>query len=242
MAYLGVNVDHVATLRQARGHIYPSPVEAALRCQAAGADSIVVHLREDRRHIQDSDLEELKRKLTIKLNLEMSVDPSIVEIALRTKPDAVTLVPEKREERTTESGLNVIAMLDQIKDLAKKFKAQEISLSLFVDPQTNQIIAAKESGAEAIEIHTGDYANATGIEHKSKCIRDISDAIQTGKELGLMVHVGHGLDYDNVEDIAALEGISEFNIGFAIIAEAIFSGLDDSVRRMHEAIQPKKTI
>lgn len=231
MPLLGVNVDHVATVRQARGGSVPDPVEAALIAQKSGADSIVAHLREDRRHIQDDDIYRLKKKLTIRLNLEMSTDPSVVKVALDVKPDQVTLVPEKRMERTTESGLDVVSHKESLQKILPEFKQCGISVSLFIDAEPEQIAASAELGVEAIEIHTGDYALADALAMPKKLLQ-IRSGITKARELGLVVNVGHGLDLSNVLPIVRIPEVNEFNIGFSIIARSIEVGLESAIKEM----------
>jgi len=237
MRHLGVNIDHVATLRQARGISYPDPVEAALLCQSAGVDSIVAHLREDRRHIQDDDILRLKKKLTIKLNLEMSIHPSVVKTALKARPDSVTFVPEKRQEKTTEAGLNAIRQKKSLKEVAAHMKAKDITVSFFIDPVFEQIDAAKACGADAVEIHTGSYANATTKLQSQKELQKLKLAVERALSLNLVTHAGHGLDYRNVGAVAGIPGITEFNIGFSIIARSVFVGLEAAVKEMRIQIK-----
>ena len=234
MNKLGVNIDHVATIRQARDTRYPSPVQAALRAEEAGADSITLHLREDRRHIQDADVFALRRLLQTKMNLEMAVTQEMIDIALEVKPQDVCLVPEKREERTTEGGLDVIANFDAVKIACDRLGKAGIRVSLFIGPDIKQIDAAKEAGAPVIEIHTGAFADAEeGKARKDELMRIIT-AVAHGVNLGLAVNAGHGLNYHNVKDIAAIPGIEELNIGHAIIAHALFVGWDNAVREMKQ--------
>ncbi len=234
MIRLGVNIDHVATIRQARGTRYPSPVQAALRAEEAGADSITLHLREDRRHIQDADVYALRDLLQTKMNLEMAVTEEMLGIALKVKPQDVCLVPEKREERTTEGGLDVIANFDAVKDACERLGQAGIRVSLFIGPDVKQIDAAREAGAPVIEIHTGAFADAEdGKQRKHELMRIIT-AVTHGVNLGLAVNAGHGLNYHNVKDIAAIPGIEELNIGHAIIAHALFVGWDNAVREMKQ--------
>ena len=234
MIKLGVNIDHVATIRQARDTRYPSPVQAALRAEEAGADSITLHLREDRRHIQDADVFALRGLLQTKMNLEMALTEEMVGIALKVKPQDVCLVPEKREERTTEGGLDVIANFDAVKTACERLNEAGIRVSLFIGPDIKQIDAAKEAGAPVIEIHTGAFADAEeGKARKDKLMRIIT-AVAHGVNLGLAVNAGHGLNYHNVKDIAAIPGIEELNIGHAIIAHALFVGWDNAVREMKQ--------
>lgn len=236
MALLGVNIDHVATLRQARGDGYPDPILAALIAQKSGADSIVAHLREDRRHIQDQDILNLKKKLTIRLNLEMSIHPSVVDLALNVKPDQVTLVPERREEKTTESGLNVVEYFDRLKPILEDLKSKNITTSLFVDASDEQILCCSRLGVDAIEIHTGDYANAEEEKKASELLR-IQKSIAQALHLGLQVNVGHGLNVSNIVPLTQMSGINEFNIGFSIIARAIEIGLESAIKEFVKLIR-----
>jgi pyridoxine 5-phosphate synthase len=232
MARLGLNVDHVATVRQARGGTEPDPVTAAAIGELAGACGITVHLREDRRHIQDRDLQILRQTVQTKLNLEMAATDEMVGIALATKPEQVTLVPEKRQELTTEGGLDVIANQANVTAAVTRLKAGGITVSLFIDPAPEQIRAAKQTGADAIEIHTGRYAEAKGTEEIGKELGAIREAVLLGNQLGLTVHAGHGLNYQNIAPLAAMDGIEEFNIGHSIIAKAVLVGLDRAVQEM----------
>ncbi|SES84536.1 pyridoxine 5'-phosphate synthase [Nitrosomonas marina] len=236
MVELGVNIDHVATLRQARGTIYPSPVDAARIAESAGADAITLHLREDRRHIQDSDVEELRAILTTRMNLESAVTVEMIEIALRIKPDDICLVPERREELTTEGGLDVVKQFEQIKRACQQLNQAGIRVSLFINADPEQIDAAAQSGASVIEIHTGSYADATTEESRIKELEKIKHAVAFGIQRNLKVNAGHGLHYQNVQAIAAIPGVSELNIGHAIIGHAIFVGLDKAVREMKRLI------
>jgi len=228
---LGVNVDHIATLRQARGTQYPSVVQAALRAEEAGADSITIHLREDRRHIQDADIYALRPLLKTKMNFEMAVTDEMVRIALEVKPQDVCLVPERREERTTEGGLEVVANLTRITTVCKVLAEAGIRVSLFIAPDIEQINAAKAAGAPVIEIHTGKFADSRGAEQAKELSR-IQEATAHALSLGLVVNAGHGLNIHNVHDIAAIPGIEELNIGHAIVAHAIFVGWEYAVREM----------
>lgn len=237
MPFLGVNIDHIATLRQARRGIEPEPVLAALACERAGADSIVVHLREDRRHINDSDVRALRKTVRTKLNLEMSVSEKIVEIACRVRPDQSTLVPEKRQELTTEGGLDVAANLNKVKNAVKKLKSCGIEVSLFIDPDKKQIKASKEVGVGMIELHTGRYAEAKNKIDQEKYLNEIKNSARFGKSLGLIVNAGHGLDYNNVGRIARLKEIEELNIGYSIICRSVFVGLERAVREMKALIK-----
>lgn len=236
MPKLGVNIDHVATLREARRGKSPNPVTAALACEDAGADSIVAHLREDRRHIKDKDIFQLNKSVRTKFNLEMSIASEIVEIAARVRPDQATLVPEKRLELTTEGGLDVVKNFRKVKQVIKLLGKNNINVSLFIDPVKLQIEAAQEAGAGAIEIHTGCFAHAKSGYDKEKCFRQIESATGYALDKGLIVNAGHGLDYDNVIRIAKIKGIEELNIGYSIICRAIFVGLQSAVSSMKELI------
>jgi pyridoxine 5-phosphate synthase len=227
---LHVNIDHVATVRQARGTSYPDPVWAATLCELAGAHGITCHLREDRRHIQDRDLEVLRRTVRTVLNLEMAATPEMVAIARRVRPDYVTLVPEKRDERTTEGGLDVVAAAG-LREVVAELQGDGIEVSLFIDPVAGQIRAAGAVGARRIELHTGHYAEARGEAEEAELER-LAQAAEEGVSLGLHVAAGHGLDYANVEPVALIPGIEEANIGHALIARAVFVGLDRAVRDM----------
>lgn len=232
MAKLGINIDHVATLRQARRELEPDPVSAAIISEKAGCDSIVAHLREDRRHINDDDVAELKRKIKIRFNLEMSTSEDIVKVAMKIKPDQATLVPEKREEITTEGGLNVRINLKKISEVIGKLHSKGIKVSLFVDPQIKQLEASKKAGAGIIEIHTGRYANAKGSKDIKRELAAIINAVKIGRELGMVVNAGHGLNYINVKAIAAIKEIEELNIGHSIISHSVFVGLENAVKEM----------
>jgi len=232
MAKLGVNIDHVATLRQARGGFEPNPISAAIVSEKAGCDSIVAHLREDRRHINDDDVAELKRKIKIKFNLEMSTNEDIVNVAMKIKPDQVTLVPEKRKELTTEGGLDVSVNLKKISEVVSKIHSKGIKVSLFVDPQIEQLEASKKAGASIIEIHTGRYANAKNPRDIKRELSAIIDAVKIGRKLGMTVNAGHGLNYVNVKEIAAIKEIEELNIGHSIISRSVFVGLENAVKEM----------
>ncbi|MFA6178436.1 MAG: pyridoxine 5'-phosphate synthase [Candidatus Methylopumilus sp.] len=231
MIKLGVNVDHIATLRQARGTQYPSVVQAALRAEEAGADSITIHLREDRRHIQDADVYALRPLLQTKMNLEMAVTDEMVAIALKVQPQDVCLVPERREERTTEGGLDVVGNLDRITDVCDQLADAGIRVSLFIAPDIAQIDAAKAAGAPVIELHTGKFADAEGSVQLHELER-IEQAAAHAIKLGLVVNAGHGLNIHNVHQIAAIPGIEELNIGHAIVAHAVFVGWDYAIREM----------
>ena len=231
MARLGVNVDHVATLRQARGGAEPDPVTAASLAELAGAEGITVHLREDRRHIQDRDLMVLKRTVQTRLNLEMAATEEMTAIALKVVPDCVTLVPEKRQELTTEGGLDVVRNRASLTRCVDLLRHAGISVSLFVDPDLEQIKESVRLKADCIEIHTGSYCVARGRE-QAGALATISEAIKAGKKLGLNIHAGHGLNYVNIRPVVALGGIEEFNIGHSIISRAVLVGMDRAVREM----------
>ena len=232
MIKLGVNIDHVATLRQARGTQYPSVVQAALRAEEAGADSITIHLREDRRHIQDADVFALRPLLQTKMNLEMAVTEEMLGIALQVKPQDVCLVPERREERTTEGGLEVAGNLTAVRHACQVLADAGIRVSLFIAPDIAQIDAAKAAGAPVIEIHTGTFADAETPEAQAQELARVQKAVAHGRKLGLVVNAGHGLNIHNVHLIAAIPGIEELNIGHAIVAHAIFVGWEYAVREM----------
>ena len=231
---LGVNIDHVATLRQARGTRYPDPVHAALQVERAGADSITLHLREDRRHIQERDVLLLKETLLTRMNLEMAVTDEMIAIAEKIQPEDCCLVPERREELTTEGGLDVIAQEAKITEACARLTESGIKVSLFIDADPAQIEAAKRCGAPAIEIHTGHFADASLKDEKSKEFKKILEAVNFGHDLGFQVNAGHGLNYQNVKKVAAIPQIKELNIGHAIIAEAVFSGLPNAVKKMKQ--------
>lgn len=234
MIELGVNIDHVATLRQARHTIYPDPIEAALIAESAGADAITLHLREDRRHIQDRDVEILRERLTSRMNLESAITAEMIAIALKIKPHDICLVPERREELTTEGGLDVIKYFDSVKRACQQLGEAGIRVSLFINADPKQISAAARAGAPVIEIHTGGYADAPTVEAQQKHFDDIVKAVDCGIDLGLKVNAGHGLHYDNVQSIAAIHEISELNIGHAIVARAIFVGFKQAVQEMKQ--------
>lgn len=233
--HLGVNIDHVATIRQARGTEYPSVIEAAAIAEAHGADLITVHLREDRRHIQDHDIESLVKSLTTRMNLEMAIADEMVQLAKRIRPADVCLVPEKREELTTEGGLDVMGGFERVQQVVSELEGQSIRVSLFIDPELNQIKAAHQAGARVIELHTGDYAQAQGDEAMLALSR-IQTATEYALGLGIKVNAGHGLTLSNVEPIAKIDGLSELNIGHSIIARALFVGLGEAVAEMRAAI------
>ena len=237
MIRLGVNIDHVATLRQARRGRVPDPVHAAAVCEAAGCDSIVCHLREDRRHIQDRDLRVLKETVTTRLNLEMGLADDIIAIALAVHPDQVTLVPERREELTTEGGLDVGSRTAPVADAVRSFHDAGIRVSLFIEADPGQIDAARETGADAVELHTGRYADAATEGEACGELGRIMEGAARAASLGLRVHAGHGLDYRNVAPVCRIAPIEELNIGYSIICRAIFSGLDAAVREMRHLIR-----
>lgn len=226
-----MNIDHVATLRRARRTFEPDPVAAAVLCQLAGAEGIVVHLREDRRHIQDRDLDILREVVCIKLNLEMAATEEIIKIACRVKPDQVTLVPERRQEITTEGGLDVLSRQDSLGKAVERLKKGGMVVSLFVDPDPAQIRASARVGVDAVELHTGEYANAGGEKANGELAK-LKEGVELAKELNLVAHAGHGLTYHNVRRVAAIEGIEELNIGHTIISRAVLVGLDKAVREM----------
>ena len=234
---LGVNVDHVATLRQARGGPFPDPVRAAKICESSGAHSIVMHLREDRRHVQDRDLFRAKDAISIKLNMEMSIAPEIVRVALRLRPDQVTLVPEKRLERTTEGGLDLLKKTKNIKEAVARIKERRILVSLFIDPDKRQVEMAKMLSADAVEFHTGDYANRTTAAGRRKEWKRLKGAVVLARAMRLAAHAGHGLDYDNVAALKNIPGIEELNIGYSIVTRALWVGLDRAVREMRDLIR-----
>ena len=231
MIELGVNIDHVATLRQARGTVYPSPVEAALIAESAGADAITLHLREDRRHIQDRDVEVLRKLLKVRMNLESAVTDEMITFAQRIKPHDICLVPERREELTTEGGLDVVRHFEAVKRACGVLADAGIRVSLFIDADSAQINAAVKTGAPTIEIHTGRFADAE-VEEQQQELSIIQDAVADGINQGLQVNAGHGLHYQNVQPIAAIPGISELNIGHAIVGHAIFVGFEQAVKEM----------
>jgi len=233
---LGVNIDHVATLRQARGTYYPDPVHAALQIEQAGADSITLHLREDRRHIQDKDVYDLKARMLTRMNLEMAVTDEMIKIAEDVKPEDCCLVPESRQELTTEGGLDVVSNAASIRDACVRLGEAGIKVSLFIDADNKQIDAAKQAGAPAIEIHTGHYADAVSREQREQIFVQIKESVIYANKIGLYVNAGHGLNLRNLRAIAELEAIRELNIGHALVADAVFMGLDQSVKRYKQAM------
>jgi len=243
MAGLGVNIDHVATVRQARRTVEPDPIWAAAQAQLGGADCITFHLRKDRRHINDRDATLLKQTVSVKLNMEMSLDEEIVQIAISLKPNQATLVPENRQEITTEGGLDVIANAQRLAQVTRRLHEAGVLVSAFIDPTAAQVQASRKAGCDAIELHTGTYANAflanlarprstAGSDDVQKSLEDIRAALALGLKEGLEVHAGHGLTYNNVGAIAAMDGFGEFNIGHSIISRAIFVGLQTAVFQM----------
>lgn len=235
MIKLGVNIDHIATLRQQRSTKYPDPIKAALLAESAGADFITLHLREDRRHIQDKDVFEMRDRLLTHMNLECAITDEMIGIATRVKPKDVCLVPEKREELTTEGGLDVVSQFNLVKSAVEELTEEGISVSLFIDPEAEQIKAASEAGAGIIELHTGAYAQYADSNISDKATEEINrleSAISIAINLGLQVNAGHGLNYENVQEIIKIPGISELNIGHAIIAQSVFDGLYKAVSDM----------
>jgi len=236
MIRLGVNIDHVATLRQVRGTRYPSPVQAALMAESAGADLITLHLREDRRHIQDHDVEILRRVLSTRMNLESAVTPEMIAVAMRIRPHDVCLVPERRAELTTEGGLDVRGNLARVQDVCRELTDAGIRVSLFIAAERTQVDAAREAGAAAIEVHTGQYAEADNTPQQADELARICAEARYARGLGLSVHAGHGLHYHNVQPVAAIPEIEELNIGHAIVAHALFAGWSEAVREMKRLI------
>jgi pyridoxine 5-phosphate synthase len=228
---LGVNIDHVATVRNARGGAFPDPMRAAILAQEAGADGITAHLREDRRHISDADIERLSRELRIPLNLEMAATEEMLAVALKHKPHAVCIVPEKREERTTEGGIDALGQHNRLKPIVSALVKAGIRVSMFIEPDRKQLDASRALGAPVVELHTGAFANAQG-DAREKLLRHIHNAAEFGSDIGLEIHAGHGLAYDNVKAIASIPHIRELNIGHFLIGEAIFAGLSESIQKM----------
>ncbi len=233
---LGVNIDHIATLRQARRGQTPSPALAACEAKAGGADGITIHLREDRRHIQDDDLPQVRKLCKLPVNLEMALCDEIIEIALKIRPEKVCLVPERRQELTTEGGLDVLSYSEKLQKVVPRFQRKKIKVSLFIDPSPRQIIAAARVGADTVELHTGTYADARGAKKKAELQR-IQKAARLAHEMGLKVHAGHGLDYENTKPIAKIPEIEELNIGFSIVSRAVFTGMRQAVRDMKKIMQ-----
>jgi len=236
MADLGVNIDHVATLRQARRTYEPDPVWAAALAELGGADGITLHLREDRRHIVDRDLEILRQTVTVKLNLEMACDQGVLEIACRIKPDQATLVPERREEVTTEGGLDVVGQRARVAEVVDRLRQAGISVSLFLDPDHAQIEAGAELGVHAVELHTGQYALAKPGPEQDKELETLRAAGAKVSECGMVLHAGHGLTYRNVKPVAAIHRMHELNIGHSIVARAIMVGFQQAVRQMKQLV------
>lgn len=236
---LGVNIDHVATIRNARGGIHPNPVDAAILAEKSGAEGITIHLREDRRHIRDEDLIALKEKISLPINLEMAATKEMLEIALKTKPNAICIVPEKRKEVTTEGGLDVVkhkkSLIKIITEIKKVEKPKKIRISLFVDANIDQIKCAKEIGADIVELHTGEFCHKKGKEQKQEFIK-LQNCAKLCEDLGLECHAGHGLNYETAKIIAKIPQIEELNIGHFIIGEAIFDGLAKVIKKMKKAI------
>ncbi len=236
MSQLGVNIDHIATIRQARGTTYPDLLEAARIAEEAGAVGITIHLREDRRHIQDTDVRKLRKTVTTKLNLEMAIAPDIIQIACVVHPDEVCLVPEKRQELTTEGGLDVLKGGKRLEKAVETLRSEGILVSLFIDPIPDHVQAARDLGAQMIELHTGTYANLSP-SRSEKELKRIQKAAFLGQDLGLRVNAGHGLHYQNVLPIARIPGMQDLNIGHSIVARSIFTGLGQAVREMVELIR-----
>lgn len=236
MIKLGVNIDHVATLRQARMTYEPDPVIAGGLADLGGADVITVHLREDRRHIQDRDLELLHQTVFTKLNLEMATSQEIIDIAIKIKPEQVTLVPEKRQEVTTEGGLSVTSQKEVLTDIIKKFNGNDIYVSLFIDPDRDQIIASGEVGAQAVELHTGNYANAKSEKQSTEMLEVLKEGVKIAQDVGLLVNAGHGLTYKNTGPIVEVMDVEELHIGHSIVSRAIFVGIKRAVQEMKDII------
>ena len=234
---LSINIDHIATLRNSRGGTVPDPVGAALVAEGAGANGIVCHLREDRRHIRDNDVFRLRKSVTTKLDLEMAATPEIISIALKIKPDLVTLVPEKRRELTTEGGLDVVRLHRQLQTAVRRFHDKGIAVSLFIDPNNDQIDASKEIGSDMIELHTGEYADGKSAAERNRHLQRIKKMSRYGQSLELIVNAGHGLDYDNIKPVAKIREIEEVSIGHAVIVRAVSIGLERAVREMVRLIK-----
>lgn len=237
MPRLGVNIDHVATLRQARGGREPDPVWAAVLAELGGADGITVHLREDRRHVQDRDLTLLRETVRTRLNLELSLEPSIVEIAVRVRPDQVTFVPERRAEVTTEGGLDVVAHFERVCAAAERCRDAGMAVSLFIDPDPKQVDASLRAGAKAVELHTGRYADAPGPSDQARELGALTLAGAEAVARGLALHAGHGLNYQNVAPVALIEGMAELNIGHSIVSRAVLVGIERAVREMKSCVE-----
>ncbi len=228
---LGVNIDHVATVRNARGGAFPDPVRAAILAEQSGADGITAHLREDRRHISDDDIVRLTAAIKIPLNLEMAATPEMLAIALKANPHAACIVPEKREERTTEGGIDVVGQFSRLQPIVGQLVAAGIRVSMFIEPDRKQLDASRALGAPVVELHTGAYANAVGAAQE-KLLKHIHNAAEFGADIGLEIHAGHGLTYDNVQAVAGIPHIRELNIGHFLVGEAIFAGLAESIQKM----------
>lgn len=237
MAQLGVNIDHVATLRNARGGLVPDPLQAALVAEAHGADGITAHLREDRRHIRDSDVIALKERIATRLNLEMANTAEMVDIARRLQPYMVTLVPERRQELTTEGGLDVIGYREAIGETTRILQGEGIKVSLFIDADAEQVQASRDVGAWCVEFHTGPYCEAFGSPHQQAALDALLQSAQLACDFGIEVNAGHGLNYDNVQPVLAMPGLVELNIGHSLVSEAVFSGIGPAVRRMKDLIR-----
>ncbi len=233
---LGVNIDHVATLRQARKGRYPDPVAAAALAELGGADQITLHVREDRRHVNDRDLDLLRKTVNGTLNLEMAAVQTMLNLALQQRPDTVTLVPERREELTTEGGLDVLSNAEEIRRVARALRDAGVEVSLFVDPDLEQVKASHRAEAQAVELHTGRYCDARGERERSRELSRIAEAAKAAAKLGLRVAAGHGLDYWNVKPVAEIEEITELNIGYAIVCRAVLTGIERAVRDMKDLI------
>ena len=229
---LGVNIDHIATLRQARGTRYPDPVQAAIEAEQAGADAVTVHLREDRRHIQERDLEVLREVILTRMNLEMAIVEDVLRIAERIRPADCCLVPERRQELTTEGGLDVVGQLDRVRDACDRLRAAGVRVSLFINPRAAQVEAAVAAGAPVVEIHTGQFADASDPAARREELARIVAAAELARSVGLQVNAGHGLNYQNVRQVAAIPQVRELNIGHAIVARALFTGLGPAVSEM----------
>lgn len=236
MPLLGVNIDHVATVRQARRTYEPDPVHAAVLAELGGADGITVHLREDRRHIQDRDVRLLRQMIRVPMNFEMAVEQEIIDFACEILPEQATLVPEKREEVTTEGGLDIIGQNTRVRKCVDRLRGKGIRVSLFIDPDIAQVEASAETGADAVELHTGAYADAVGEEAKKTEFQKVVDAGRLAVERGLILNLGHGLTYRNVQPIARMAGVHELNIGHSIISHAVMVGLERAVREMKELV------
>ena len=234
---LGVNVDHVATLRQARGGRFPDPLEAVKICEKIGVHSVVMHLREDKRHVQNADLFRVRRGSRIRLNMEMSIAPSVLPVALKLKPDQATLVPERRQERTTEGGLNLFHKTRALENALMRLNKKNIFVSLFIDPDLKQVKKARELGVRAVEFHTGDYAAQTSAAGVRRELTRLRRAVLLARVLGLRVYAGHGLDYANVVPLRAIKGIEELNIGYSIVTRALWVGFEKAVSEMLERIR-----